>query len=168
MQKLNLKTILKNNLINAERIAVLGIGSELKADDIAGMEIAKYIDTVCSKNDSKCCDFKIFYGGTAPENFTGEIKKYKPSHLIIIDAADTGNEPGTIVFIKPEELAGISFSTHMLPIKIMIDYMLQSFECKVIVLGIQPKNLEFGDKCSKEVKTSIKQVGKAVSSIICN
>jgi len=33
-----------------------------------------------------------FYRRTAPENLTGEIKKFQPTHLIIIDAAELNKE----------------------------------------------------------------------------
>ena len=38
-----IKTILKNKLKDAQRVAVLGIGSQLRADDAAGLLIAKEI-----------------------------------------------------------------------------------------------------------------------------
>ena len=109
---------------------------------------------------------EVFLGATAPENLTGEIKKYKPSHLLIIDAADTASKPGTIDLIDPKTVGGISFSTHMMPLKIMVDYMLKSIKCKVIIIGIQPKVLKFGSEPSREAISSAKEIAKTILEII--
>lgn len=165
MPQSNLKTILKENLTGAKKVAVLGVGSELRADDIAGMQAAEQLKKNY-KGNSKYPKLKVFLGATAPENLTGEIKKFGPSHLLIIDSADTGAKPGTIFFIKPEEVEGVSFSTHMMPLKLMIDYIVQSINCRIIILGIQPKILQFGKPISKEVKQSIRQVSSAITEIL--
>ncbi len=155
---LDLTTLLKNSLSGASKVAILGIGSELRGDDICGMLAAEKLQKIFSKNSS----VKVFMGGTAPENLTGEIKRFEPSHVIMLDAADISKEPGTISFIDPENVGGISFSTHMMPIKIMVDYLYMDMKCKSVIVGIQPKSIHFGVKLSKEV---LKSVGQVVSSV---
>jgi hydrogenase 3 maturation protease len=156
----SLKTELKIRLKAAKRIAVLGIGSEFRADDAAGMIVAESLA-------KKSPWLKAFLGATAPENLTGEIKKYKPTHIIIIDTADIKEKPGTILLLKKEDVgAGVSFSTHKLPAKVLMDYFTQSLKCDIIFVGIQPKNLKFGGKVSREVKSSIKEVSCAISEAI--
>jgi hydrogenase 3 maturation protease len=160
---LNLRKILTNSLEGAERIAVLGIGSELRADDAAGTSIAHAVFDTCKK----CKKVKVFFGETAPENLTGEIKRYNPTHLVILDAADTSQEPGTISLITPEMINGISFSTHQMPIYVLVDYLKEDLrECCIQIIGIQPKELRFGKPVSKEVKQSVKQVSKALTEAI--
>jgi len=165
MSRLNLKTILRNSLTDARKIAVVGVGSELKGDDKAGMLVAAQLEKKCKK-DGGCPQLGVFFGATAPENLTGEIKKFQPTHLIIIDAADVGREPGTIEIISPDQVGGISFSSHMLPIKVMVDYLLKSIDCKVMIIGIQPKSLAYNAPPTPQVKRSIKQVASALVSIV--
>ncbi len=86
---------LKNRLLGAAKIAVLGIGSRLKGDDAGGVIAAEDLRGALSKNFEKL-NVGIFIGGTAPENVTSEIKRFKPSHLIIVDAADMTGEPRDI------------------------------------------------------------------------
>jgi len=156
----NLKTILKQKLKDAKRIAVLGIGSELRADDAAGLLVAEELKKI------KNLKLKVFLGSTAPENFTGEIIKFKPTHILIVDSVDTDQKPGFILLINPEEVGGVSFSTHMLPVKMMVDYLLASLECEIIIIGIQPKVLLFGETISKEVKKSTKQISGVIKQIL--
>ena len=92
----SLTTELKNRLKAAKRIAVLGVGSELRGDDVAGMLVAGAVQKKSKK-------IRVFLGATAPENLTGEIIKFKPTHLIIVDTADIKEKPGTILF----EIAGV-------------------------------------------------------------
>ncbi len=156
----NLKTILKKKLKDAKKIAVLGIGSELRADDAAGLLVAEELKKI------KNLKLKIFLGSTAPENLTGEIIKYKPTHIIIIDSVDADQKPGFILLVNPEEVGGVSFSSHMLPVKMIVDYLLESLKCEIIIIGIQPKILTFGEIISKEVKKSVKQVSDVIRQIL--
>ncbi len=160
-----LKAALKKWLRDSERIALLGVGSELRGDDAAGTLVAFELSKSCPKNARKPI-FKVFFGDTAPENLTGEIKKFKPTSLIIIDSADTGKKAGEIVLIKPEETAGISFCTHQLPLKIMADYLVQSIDCRILIIGIQPKGLDFGSLPSKEIRRSVKIISGTIKEII--
>jgi len=159
------KTAIKNWLRDARKIALLAVGSELRGDDVAGILVASGL----SKARPAICrqaGFKVFLGATAPENLTGEIKKFKPSHIIIVDSADVGKKAGEIVLIKPENSRGVSFCTHQLPLKIMADYLIESIGCRILIIGIQPKQLDFGSLPSKEIKESAKAVSGIIKEII--
>lgn len=154
----NLLKILKINLNDASRIAILAVGSEFRGDDAAGLLVAQKLEKKLTGNEIP--SVKIFFGNTAPENLTGEIKEFKPSHIIIVDSAESGLEPGTIQFIDHNTVKGISFSTHKLPLKMMIDYFCNFFPCKIFIIGIQPANLDFGSPVSKEVKKTINEISR--------
>lgn len=94
-----LATILRKRLDDAKKIAVLGIGSELRADDAAGLLVAKQIRMSFPQSQR----VKIFLGHTAPENLISQIKKFKPLHLIIIDALDMAKRPGGQVLLPRTE-----------------------------------------------------------------
>jgi hydrogenase 3 maturation protease len=162
-----LKAALKKQLNNAKKIALLGVGSEFRQDDACGMLVAEALKNSCSAA-KQCKKLKVFFGATAPENLTGEIKKFNPSHVIIVDAADTGKKAGSITLIKPQEATGISFSTHQLPLSIMVDYLIQSIACEVIIIGIQPKTTNFGSEVSSEVKKSVGVLSSVIQEIICD
>lgn len=146
-------------------MAVLGAGSELRGDDRAGLLVVERLRTRCKKNGS-CPQIEPFYGATAPENLTGEIKRYRPTHLILVDAADVGKEPGNVEVISPETIAEVSFTTHMMPMKIVVDYLRESIDCKVMIVGIQPKSLEYDVPVSPEVRASVRQVATAIEAVV--
>jgi hydrogenase 3 maturation protease len=160
-----LQASLKQKLNNAARIAVLGVGSELRGDDIAGLLAARQIEQN-SKGKSVTPQLKVFIGETAPENLTGEIKQFSPTHLIIIDAAQLDKEPGHIEVMEPETIGGTSFCTHSLPLKIIIGYMLESFKFQAIIIGIQPKTLTFGAQPTKEVVAASKHLADTLAALL--
>jgi hydrogenase 3 maturation protease len=161
----DLKNSLKSELKGSKKLAVLGVGSDLRADDNAGMLAAEELEK-SSKAINKYIQFKVFFGHTAPENLSGEIRKFEPDHVVIIDAADMEKKPGEISVFTPENAGGISFSTHKLPIKVLAQYLSQSFECRVIIIGIQPKTLDFGKDVSKEVKKAVGEVGSMIIEVL--
>ena len=162
----NLKRVLKKRLKCAGKIAVLGVGSELRGDDAAGMLLASRLKKSCRNKNSYKRKFKVFLGATAPENLTGQILRFRPTHLLILDSADVGKKAGTITLIDPEETAGVSFCTHRLPIKIMADYLNKSAGCQTLVIGIQPKQIEFGNTLSLEVTKSSEYLSKTIEEIL--
>ena len=136
----SLKTAIRRNLKDAGRVAVLAIGSSLRGDDAAGLEVADQLRRIRTKARSKTAPtarrsirnpqsaIRIFLGETAPENLTGEIKKFRPTHLVILDAADAGRKrPGSITLIQHDLLrGGSSISTHNMPVNILVQYLQQS------------------------------------------
>ncbi len=152
---------LKDRLLNAGKIALLGIGSELRGDDAAGIEVAK-------ETYAKSDNFKVFIGDTAPENLTGEIKKFNPTHLVIVDSADMSKPAGTVQLLEPDKIAGFSFCTHQLPLTILAEYIGESIGCQVLIIGIQPKKLDFAGGVSREVKKSAKYVSDTIRKILAS
>jgi len=138
-------------LLQARDVAVLAVGSELYGDDAVALRIVELLEP--HVGDGK--PIHTFIGATAPENCTGPIRRLNPSHLIVIDAADLGKSPGTTELLDPERLTGVTFCTHALPLNVVIDYILNACpECKAIVLGVQPQQLDFAQPLSAPVESA--------------
>ena len=154
------ETFLKNRLTKAKKVAILAIGSEFRADDAAGLIVAENLGRIVKASDKK---FRIFVGATAPENLTGEIKRFNPSHIIIIDSVDIKEKPGTIVVLTTDEIGGgVSFSTHKMPANILADYFSCSLGCDTIFIGIQPASIIFGEKISRQVLSAASEVASDI------
>lgn len=150
----SLKKSLEVFLSGATAIAVLGVGSEMRADDAAGMLLAELLDIYTDKKDLKF-RFKVFMGSTAPENYTGEIKKFKPSHVLILDCAEMRSKPGEYMLLNIDQLNDFSFTTHKMPISVLVNYLEAETGCKTAILGIQPKTIEFGLPPTQEIKNAV-------------
>ncbi len=146
------------------RLAVLGVGSVLRADDAAGMEVVRRME---ASGRALPPEVRFFAGETAPENFSGSIKRFAPSHLLIVDAADVGLYPGEFQEIDPADVGGPSFLSHMLPLKIMVDYLAAETGAQVTLLGIQYRTLTFDGPMSPEVEAAVQAVCGALEGILC-
>lgn len=121
---------------------LLGIGNPLQGDDGAGNYVAGLFQKV---------GWLVLDCGTAPENFTGVVRKHSPDLLVLVDAADMGLPPGEIRVIPPEQIEDVGFGTHQLPIDQFISFI-GSCAGKVLLIGIQPGILGMGVGLSPEVQ----------------
>ncbi|OJU09131.1 MAG: hypothetical protein BGN88_08205 [Clostridiales bacterium 43-6] len=158
------KRLLAEQLGHSKKIVILGVGSPLKSDDAAGILIAGKLKEQFPQE--KYPMYRIYVGESAPENYTGEIKNFLPEHLIVLDAADINEEPGSVGFIDVSVIKGISFCTHMLPLNIMLDYIQKETGCAMTIIGIQPENLSYDGKVTLAVKETIEEITNAIGDIL--
>ena len=138
---------MRKSIQPGQKVALLGVGSTLRSDDAAGMYFIELLDGLLEQ------DRVLFIAGsTAPENFTGVIKEFAPDKLFIVDAAHMGLLPGEVRMVPACDIAGVSFSTHMLPIPVMLKYLESESGCEVVFIGIQPKCTDQGLSMCEEVK----------------
>ncbi len=131
---------------------LMGIGNEMRGDDGIGVYVAK---------NFKKEGWKVIVAGQVPEDFTGEIKRLKPEKLVLVDAALMGLDPGEIRIVPVEKISDVAFSTHGMPLSFFISY-LKGFVGKIVLIGIQPERLEFGESLSENVI----EAGKRLIEII--
>ena len=137
-------------------VVVLGVGSELRSDDAAGVRVCRALAR------AKLPGVHTIDGGSAPENCTAAIRHLAPSHLIIVDAADLTRAPGTIRVMACEEIGSAGFGTHALPLSVLACYLQKEVGCRVTVIGIQPKSLEFGLTISPKVSAAVAETVHAL------
>lgn len=113
-----------------------------------------------------CPDWHTEDCGTAPENFTGVVRRLQPRLLVIVDAADMHLSPGEYRRIPPDAVGQAGFDTHSLPLTHIIGYLRESMPemPRIILIGIQPGVVTFDDTISARVINS----GEAVATLLCN
>lgn len=152
-EKSNLQNQLKSWLSKAQRIVIAGIGNPIRMDDFVGVKIVQNLrGKVSGKAYLIECE-------TVPESFIQQIIDFNPTHILLIDAAILGLEPGKAKLVHPENLATFpAFSTHMLPLRVFCEYVSKATGAKIALLLIQPKNAEFGEGLTREVEASAKKI----------
>ena len=148
-------------LTNAKKIVLLGAGSDLRADDAAGLMVCRAVQKKLPKKQVR---MTVILGETAPENFTGVILRLEPDLVILADTVLADQAPGTVMLFDPEKLDETNlFSTHKLPAKVLIQYLKLSLpDCRIIVVGIQPEVLDFG----KPVTAAVREAASKVAGFI--
>jgi hydrogenase maturation protease len=152
----------------ARRIAVLGVGSDLRGDDAAGVEVARRLAAFCAARPRLRPGLRLaaFDGGAAPENLTGEIARFAPDLVVLVDAAFLGSAPGAVEVVPAERIAGFSFSTHMLPAPVVLDYLRQRTGCRTAVLAIQIAQKEPMSRPSREVAAAVRRLVAAFQGAV--
>ncbi|HWQ58918.1 MAG TPA: hydrogenase 3 maturation endopeptidase HyCI [Clostridia bacterium] len=148
-----LETFLKETL--SARVAVLGVGSELCRDDAAGLYAVERM-----RREPGLEKLLLLSGESAPENFTGVIKGFSPDALIVVDAAYMDLPAGSFQLLPYEKAAGLSFSTHMLPLPMLMDYIRAECGCRLYVIGIQPENTGQGLGISPRVREGARKLAR--------
>ena len=164
--KASLRLLLKqltNNRVKPARIALLGVGNPLRSDDAAGALVARALSECECAQDTD--HFLVIEAGHAPENTTGELRRFAPDLVLMIDAADLGEEPGTIQWVPAEAIDGMSASTHSLPLSMLAHYLTLELNCTVTLLGIQPGSNEVEEQVSPEVLQAVQEVVKELETL---
>jgi hydrogenase 3 maturation protease len=100
----------------------------------------------------------LINAGSVPENFTGLIIKENPSHILIIDAVLTDQEPGTMLNIDNNEIAKYNFSTHSMSLNFLIKYLRSEIDFEVFIIGFAVESMNLGDNLSNLAKDSLKKL----------
>ncbi|MEM2642984.1 MAG: hydrogenase 3 maturation endopeptidase HyCI [Candidatus Bathyarchaeia archaeon] len=152
---------LKDWFSGAERVVVAGIGNPIRMDDFVGVKVVRDLHGKVSGR------VLLIECETVPESFLQQIADFKPSHVLLIDAAVMGLEPGECRLIKPEHLKVFpAISTHMLPLRVFCDYLAETVGAKVALLLIEPKNTDFGEGLSGEVEAAAERILKFLLSVL--
>lgn len=150
------------NLRRDARIAVLGMGNELNGDDAAGVLVARRLlqalDERGSLWGSRSSRWLIEEAGLVPESFTGPLRRFGPEMVLLVDAAEMGLSPGEIALFDWSEAGGMSASTHTQPPSVLGRYLTAEFGCRVMLVGIQPAQLRFGQAVSPAIQAAVDEL----------
>jgi hydrogenase 3 maturation protease len=136
---------LRDWLKGAHRIVIIGIGNPFRRDDHIGMEIVKLLNRAALSN------VRLIEAGQVPESYLDLVEDFHPSHVLMIDAAEMGLQPGSAKLVSSDEIVGFSLSTHTLPLSVLSEYVAKRTGARIVLLAIQPKLLDFGEGLSQEL-----------------
>jgi hydrogenase 3 maturation protease len=136
---------LKDFIAGAEKIAVLGIGNDLRTDDGLGLFIIDNLEI----DDPR---IMIENMGSVPEGFAKNLASFGAERVIMVDAADMLKPPGHIELITKDRIGGITISTHNMPLSFLMMYLDQETGGKSLLIGIQPKSIQFGEGLTPEIQ----------------
>jgi len=143
------------------KIAILGIGNELRRDDAVGLAV---VDRLSSFVDDP--SIVVLNCQNAPENFTGYLKRVKPTCVVLVDTADFGALPGDARLFQLNDLEGSSVSTHKASLLALGEYLQTEMNCNIFVIGIQPANCGFGDELSPVARRASLAVADLIRTAI--
>lgn len=152
---------LKNWFADAKKIVVAGIGNPIRTDDYVGLKI---VENLRGKVPETVC---ILECEMVPENYLSDIEKFKPTHVLLVDAAFLELKPGEASLVDAERMMDYSaISTHALPLRIFCEHLKKTMDAKIGLLLIEPKNMEFGEGLSIEVEAQAERLTKLILELL--
>lgn len=169
------------------RVAVVGIGHELRGDDAVGLAVARRLlsprrirqplpgpptlrrsdaseRSEAVRSPGAVGEWLTLVGGSAPENCTGTLRRFGPDLVVLVDAADLEARPGTIQWLEPAQIGGLSVSTHTLPLCVLATYLAAEIGCQVVILAIQPASNDIGAPLSPELSRAARNLAQVLAA----
>jgi hydrogenase maturation protease len=150
------KSVETQTLRSSPRITVLGIGNLLLKDEGIGIHLVQKLASVVDD-----ANVKIIDAGTYPDFLS--LVDESTDKLIIVDAVKTGDRPGTIYRFSFDDVdldAVTPVSLHDMSVLDSLRTMaLFNRQPKsTVVIGIEPKTIDFGLDLSPEVEESLPKI----------
>lgn len=139
---------------------VLGLGNVLHSDDGAGAQVIKRL-----RGDSRIGqDVSLIEGGTLGLELLPYV--WDCSRLIVVDAVDVEEVPGTLIRMSREELNSLpgNSSVHQLGVADLLVALrvLADRQPDVVLLGVQPADTEWSTTLSPAVEAAMNGLVDAV------
>jgi hydrogenase maturation protease len=131
------------------RIALLGLGNLMRTDDAVGMLTLRELED-CGRLPPYV---RIIEGGTLGLDLLESLRGI--SHLLVLDAVDTGVVPGTLSRFEGQEIDNlpVSKSVHLLGFSDLMCALrlIDAAPAEVVLLGVQPASTDWGTVLTPDV-----------------
>jgi hydrogenase 3 maturation protease len=156
--------------LSGKRVAIVGIGNELNGDDAAGVLVARKLlrkkEALEKAVSAPGPDTRqlvhenvlIIDAGPVPENFSGILRRFHPELVILVDAADMKDRGGSFALVDVQDVDASGGSTHIQPLSLFANFLIEEIGCQVVFLGIQPVSLDYCSPISGQVKRTIAKI----------
>ena len=139
------------------RVLVLGIGNLVMSDDGVGVRVVQQLQSEYSFAEN----VEVLDGGTLGLDLLPKLEGI--DHLIVVDAVETGEKPGTCVRLAGAELP-IALETKVSPHQMGLKDLLSVAELlghspgEMVLIGVQPGSIEMDTELTPEVENVLQQL----------
>ena len=150
----------------AAKTLVLGIGNTLLTDEGVGVHVVAMLQARHPSPE----EVTFLDGGTLSFSLAGELAEHQ--RLIVVDAARTGREPGSVVCYEGMEmdryLQGNRKSVHEVGLGDLLDIARLSghYPEQRALVGIEPLSMEWGEAVSEPVARTLPEAAERVLTLI--
>lgn len=148
--------------INKRRVVVIGLGNPLMGDDGLGLAVLDTLRTGYAFPP----DVELVDGGTWGMNLLPVIED--ADELILIDAIDVGETPGTFVRLEHHRLPrylATKISPHQVDLRdvLALAELRGTLPADTVALGLQPQSVELCNSLSDVLRSRIPTLTAAVA-----
>ncbi|MBD3185416.1 hydrogenase maturation protease [Candidatus Bathyarchaeota archaeon] len=163
---------LERRLDGTRKLAIIGIGADLREDDAVGnylaralvndvQEMARDMEvtiTYAPGEELAGSNLLILNASVVPEQYITTVMEFNPDTMIIVDAAQMGDEalPGDLAFIAEDEIDMVTGSTHTLSLNHFTGILKKlGSTARVVIIGVHPARLDYGEDLSAPVNSTL-------------
>jgi len=155
------ETSLHEWLTDSNRVVIAGIGNPERADDNVGPKIVQRLKSKVR------CGVLLLECETVPESYLLDIEEYQPTHVLLIDAAQIGLEPGDSRLMDAAGLASFSpVSSHALPLRVFCEYLKKAVNPKIALLLVEPQSLEYRKGLTPKVDAASQRLATVLYELL--
>jgi len=142
-----------------DKILIVGIGNLLCRDEGIGVHVVQEMEDM-----ELAAHIELLDIGTSTPDLLSHLEDVR--RLIIVDALKAGGSPGTIYRCKPEDLLANEEGPILLHEVGLVETLdmakKMGREIDTVIIGVEPKVLDWGVQLSEEVKKEIPAIIEAV------
>jgi hydrogenase maturation protease len=140
------------------RVCVMGVGNVDYGDDGFGVYLAEELVAAGVPD--------VLIGATTPEHYLEQIAERGFDNLLIVDATDFGEDPGTVAFLNAGDIqtAFPQISTHKISLGVLAK-VLEEAGTRVWLLGVQPESLASGQQMTPTMQASLEIVHELLREV---
>jgi hydrogenase maturation protease len=141
-------------------VLIVGLGNSLLQDDGVGVHTTRLLKA----DPPPGAD--VVEGGTDLMSLVPYLERYP--QVLVIDAMDAGERPGTLYECALEDLErpGQSISLHELGLRSVLEFIDPAKCPKMTILGIQPERIGYGLEMGTRLKARLSDVAAAARKIV--
>jgi len=139
-------------------IRIVGFGNKYRSDDGIGIKVIEELEKIDFFKDVEIID-----GGTSGTDLIFLAKGCRK--IIIVDAIDTGTHTEEVLCVHVDDVEEFikkdckSLSLHDLNLSDILRLIKAlGIDTDISIIGVKPKNINFGEKLSPEIENKIPQI----------
>jgi hydrogenase maturation protease len=144
---------------DARKTLVLGLGNVIMGDEGVGVHVVRALEKHKLADNVECLD-----GGTGGFILLEPLQA--ADHIILIDATDDGNPPGTVTRTTPRFSSDYppTLTAHDIGVKDLLDaFYMQGGEREVVLYAIsiepkQPISMDLSDECARGRDEAVQRI----------
>jgi len=139
------------------KVLVLGIGNLVMSDDGVGVKVVQKLQREYRFSE----EVELLDGGTLGLDLLPKLEGIE--RLIVVDAVETGQKPGTCVRMTGQELP-IALATKVSPHQMGLKDLLSVAELmghaprEMVLIGVQPGSIEMDTELTAEVERKVEDL----------
>jgi hydrogenase maturation protease len=150
----------------ATKTVVVGIGNRIRTDDGFGVHALERL----ARDPRVLPGVTLIDGGTHGIELLSYVSD--STHLLLLDAIDVGEPPGTILRMANGQLRGLpcAASVHQVGLADLLATLplISTAPREIVLLGVQPLSTDWGTELTAPVEEALgRVVDEAVAQLVC-